>query len=141
MSSELFHGLTQTPLKIITNENGCVKHSLKATEDSFFKFGEAYFSEVGFQKIKGWKLHKEMILNLTVPIGNVRFVFFDQVKNAFYEVIIGESNYCRLTVHPGIWFAFQGIEKSKNLILNVASIAHDPSEVETMELGSFEYVW
>ncbi len=134
-------GITLEPLKVIFVDNGCVRHGLKSSDDSFVKFGEAYFSEVKYQKIKGWKLHKEMILNLVVPVGNIRFVFFCEASKEFYDVTIGENNYQRLTVKPGIWFAFQGVGKERNVVLNIASINHNPEEVNTCLIDSIPYDW
>jgi len=70
-------GVVLTPLKVITGENGGVLHALKNNEDSFAGFGEAYFSTVQHRAVKGWKRHREMILNIVVPSGSIRFVLFD----------------------------------------------------------------
>ena len=85
-------------------------------------------------------MHKEMTLNLIVPLGDVRFVFTDG-NGSFKEEIIGEKNYKRLTVPPHIWFGFQGKGADKSLILNLANIAHDEEEVERVPLDSFNFNW
>ena len=41
---------------------------------------------------------------------------------------MGYNNYSRLTVPAGLWLAFKGEDDGMNLILNIASIPHDPSE-------------
>ena len=51
-----------TPLESIPVEGGAVKHFLKSNDKSFSGFGEAYFSFIEFGKIKGWKIHKKVIL-------------------------------------------------------------------------------
>ena len=73
----LIDGVILTDLKIILGENGGVMHALKATESSYSGFGEAYFSSVVTGKIKGWKQHLKMTLNLVVPVGAIRFVIYD----------------------------------------------------------------
>ncbi len=139
-------GCSLTPLKIISNPKGDVLHALKATEKSFVQFGEAYFSTVLKNDIKGWKKHKEMTLNLVVVQGEVKFVLFDdrptsKTKNQTFEVTLSRNNYQRLTVAPGIWVAFQGRSDSTNLLLNIASIEHDPAEAITKDLKEVSYVW
>ena len=74
---KLIEGVSLTPLKIIPGENGGVMHALKVHESSFKGFGEAYFSFVNKGKVKGWKRHTRMTLNLIVPVGKIRFVLFD----------------------------------------------------------------
>lgn len=138
-------GVTLTPLKIIKGEKGDVMHALKVDEKSFKSFGEAYFSTVNYQQIKGWKKHHQMTLNIIVPFGKIKFVIFDdrlnsKTHNCFYEVILSPQNYFRLTVEPGLWMAFKGMEQNINLLLNIASIPHNPSEAENLALESFNYL-
>lgn len=129
-----------TKLSKIKTINGDVMHVIKKNEKSFKKFGEAYFSWIECNSIKGWKKHNKMIMNLVVPIGNVKFVFLSLPSLSFKEIIIGQSNYCRLTVPSNIWFGFKGLSDN-NLILNIASIMHDPNETETCKIDKFEYNW
>ena len=129
-----------TPLKIISHPLGDLYHILKSHEESFIKFGEAYFSTIEKGAIKGWKKHLKMTLNLVVPQGKVRFVIVDENTKQFNEVILSLENYQRLTVSPGLLVAFQGLEKN-NLILNIADLAHDPAEVIRAELDHFPYSW
>ena len=79
-----------------------------------------------------------MHMNLIVPVGVVKFHVYDGENYTFYE--IGESNYARLTIPPGMWVAFTGIGRDLNLILNIASIEHDPKESENCELHAFPVV-
>ncbi len=130
-----------TSLKRISVDGGDVLHAIKRTDEEFVGFGEAYFSMVEAGAVKAWKLHRQMTLNLVVPIGEVRFVFFSDSGKARREESIGVSNYCRLTVPPGIWFGFQGLAEHSSLILNVASIPHDPDEVERKSQEEIEYAW
>ena len=47
-----------------------------------------------------------MHINLIVPIGIVRFVFYDELTNKFRVEEIGKNNYARLTIPKGIFFGF-----------------------------------
>ena len=64
-------------------------HALKNSDNEFIRFGEIYFSEIYFGKIKGWKRHLRMNMNLIVPEGFVKFVFYDEKLNYFEEYEIG----------------------------------------------------
>ena len=70
-----------TNLSKIPTEGGDVFHCLKNSENSFNGFGEAYFSNIKFSKIKAWKRHMSMTCNLIVPYGKVRFIFYDEDSN------------------------------------------------------------
>ena len=126
-----------TPLRIIPGNSGNVMHALKLHEASFHGFGEAYFSTVQKQAVKGWKRHRRMILNVIVPIGAIRFVLYDgrpesKSFQAVQDLILSKENYQRLTVPPGIWMAFQGLSDEVNMLLNIASIPHDPEEADNL---------
>jgi len=135
--------VTLTPLRIIPGDLGAVYHGLKSTESSFQGFGEAYFSNVAHKAVKGWKLHTKMISNLIVPIGAIRFVLYDarpesETKGQIMDVILSLENYQRLTIPPGIWMAFQGVSAGQNMLLNISSIPHDPTESIGLPLNTTE---
>jgi len=130
-----------TPLARITAAGGDVMHAIKQCEKGYSGFGEAYFSWIESGAVKAWKRHQRMTMNLVVPVGLVRFVFRLGNDNVFRSETIGTVNYVRLTVPPGTWFGFQGLAAPQSLVLNIASIPHDPEEVERRALAEFEYDW
>jgi dTDP-4-dehydrorhamnose 3,5-epimerase len=133
-----------TPLDIIDTPDGNVMHIMKACDAGYADFGEAYFSEINPNAVKAWKRHKEMTLNLVVPVGKVKFVLFDdrdKSKCQFQKVIISKDNYCRLTVPPMVWVGFQGLSTDKSVLLNIANIKHNPLEVEKKNIEEIEFNW
>jgi len=85
-------------------------------------------------------------MNLVVPVGEIKFVFFDNrndsnTENEYYSINLSPSKYCRITVPANIWMAFQGVSKGTNLLLNIASIEHDPKEAIPARLQDFYYDW
>lgn len=133
-----------TPLRRVETAGGDVLHALKQTDAGFVAFGEAYFSLITAGSVKAWKRHTRMTMNLVVPKGKVRFVFRENTADGLDKLRvedIGEDCYARITVPPGIWFGFQGIKSPESLILNIASIPHDPDEVERLALTDILYVW
>ncbi len=129
--------IVASPAKRIPVAGGDVLHVLKAGDQQFAGFGEVYISLIQHGVIKGWKKHSRMILNLVVPVGEVRFVFHDPDSGEFLSHTIGESNYRRLTVPPGIWFRFEGVAEKESMVVNVASIEHDPDEATSRSLSDF----
>lgn len=134
-------GISKHKLKKIENYNGVIMHGLKKSDEVFKGFGEIYFSQVEYKKIKAWKRHTRMTMNLIVPIGSVKFVFYNESEKIFEEHNIGEHNYFRLTVDPLVWFGFKGMKEGKNLVMNFANIEHDPNEVERKDFLDLEYLW
>lgn len=140
-------GVLLTPLKKIHHPKGDVFHGIKKSDAGFSGFGEAYFSTINYQDTKPWKKHFEMTLNFVVPLGEIRFVIYDDrenssTKNNFFDVTLGENNYQRITIPPGVWVAFNGIGETYNLLLNLANLEHDPNEIERKEnLSDIDYQW
>tara|TARA_B110000444_G_C18852044_1_gene606621 strand:- start:18731 stop:19183 length:453 start_codon:yes stop_codon:yes gene_type:complete len=140
-------GIKVSNEKIIYNSKGNILHGLKKTDDNFFGFGEAYFSMIDKNQIKGWNKHSKMTLNLLVPVGEVTFIVHDNRKNSkskgqFFKIKLSQDNYKRLTVSPELWLAFKGGSgSSQNLILNIANILHQPKEVIKKKISSIDFNW
>jgi len=139
-------GVILTPLKKIDNPKGDVYHALKNTDAGYLGFGETYFSTVKSGEIKGWKKHKKMTMNLIVPAGKIKVVLYDGreeslSKGQFMKISLSPTNYFRLTVPPNVCMAFQGIDASLNLLVNIADIPHDPTESENISLAKIDYDW
>ena len=102
-------GVILTPLRQIHNPKGDIFHAMKKSEAGFAGFGEAYFSTINKDDIKGWKKHTKMTLNLIVPVGEIEFVVFNDALDEFFSVKLSQNNYHRLTVKPNLWMAFRGL--------------------------------
>jgi len=133
-------GVILTQLRRIDVENGDVFHAMKKSDTGFCGFGEAYFSNVIKDTIKGWKKHTKMTINIIVPIGTIKFVIFNEFKKEFYTVTLSQRNYQRLTIDPGLYLAFKGIGES-NMLLNLANLEHNPDEVVNIGLNEIPYEW
>ena len=114
---------------------------LKKKDLKSWNFSEAYFSKVKFGKIKAWKFHLKMTLNLTVPSGRVKFVFYSEQGKRFRVIEIGDKKYSRLTVPPKIWFGFKGVSKKENIILNLTNIEHNPREILGRNKNKIKFNW
>lgn len=147
MDKLTIQGVLLTPLKRIHHPKGDVFHGIKKSEAGFCGFGEAYFSTINYDETKSWKKHLEMTLNFVVPVGKIRFVIYDDreisiSKNCFFDVTLGDNNYQRITIPPGVWVAFKGIGSGCNLLLNFANMEHDPNEIERIEdLNKIDFLW
>jgi dTDP-4-dehydrorhamnose 3,5-epimerase len=143
----MIDGVIITPLDVIDTIGGDVLHGIKSTDQGYSTFGEAYFSIIEFGAIKGWKRHREMTLNLIVPVGAVRFILYEDRNNQsgiqhFQEVTLSRSdNYARLTVPPLIWMGFQGLDQQASLLLNIASIEHSANEIDRKAIHEIEFNW
>lgn len=127
-------GVRVVPLRQIPDERGKIMHMLRVDADHFEQFGEIYFSCVWPGAIKAWHLHKEMTLNYAVPVGHIKFVLHDERPDSptygeLMELFLGESNYCLVTVPPGVWNGFKGVGTGMALVANCATLPHRADEI------------
>ena len=134
----MIEGLLIHPLRQIPDERGKIMHMLRASDPHFAGFGEIYFSVVYPGAIKGWHLHKRMVLNYAVPSGRIKFVLYDaregsRTRGELQEVFLGEDAYALVQVPPGVWNGFKGIGTTPAIVANCSSIEHDPDEIVRMD--------
>lgn len=144
----MIEGVITQKLTQIADESGKVMHMMRIDSPLFTKFGEIYFSVVNSGVVKAWKRHLKMTQHLTVPIGKIRLIIYDDRENSWsygkVEVIeIGEDNYCLVKIPSLVWYGFKGISSIPALIANCTDIPHEPNEIE--RLNSFDkkipYEW
>ena len=141
MGKNILNKIKTKPLKILKTSKGDVMHVLKKNEVKNWSFKEAYFSKIKYKKIKAWKFHLKMTLNLVVPSGRVKFVFYSEQGKCFRVIEIGDKNYSRLTIPPKIWFGFKGVSKKENIILNLTNIEHSPREILRRNKNKIKFNW
>jgi len=137
MVSRKFKNIRLKKLKTFYSKDGNVIRVFRSKEMN--KIKETYFSVINFNKVKAWKFHKKMSLNLFVSKGKVRFVFF--LKNRFKIIEIDEKKNLLLKIPPKIWFGFKGLKKPNSLILNLADAIHNKNEQIVRDIKYFNYNW
>jgi len=115
--------------KIIKNPKGNIMHFIKCSDENYSKFGEVYFTWIKKKEFKGWKYHKKMHMNITVPIGVVKFIFYDNLLKKKIIFLLNQKKFGTLYVPPRIWFAFENMSKSRDsLVVNFSNIIHNKNE-------------
>ena len=136
-------GVLVTPLRRISTPGGDVLHAMKAIDQGFLGFGEAYFSMIERDSVKGWKRHNEATLNFMAPVGLINVRVHDEAAGLYQDYRLGPDspdNYVRLTIRPGLWVAFGGLAAPVNLLLNISTHAHDPAEADNVPLNTFAWL-
>ena len=83
------------------------------SDSKVLKFGEVYFSTIYENKIKGWHLHKESVLNYTCVTGEVKLVLLTigliVLPKINTKKLFCLKNYALVTIPPNIWNGFKGL--------------------------------
>jgi len=129
---------------------GAVYHMLRADDPNFQGFGEIYFSIINPGIVKGWKRHRKMVMNLTVPKGKLRLVLADHrigtsTEGVVQEIVLGEEQkiYSLVTVPAMVWSGFKCLSATPTVLANCSSILHDSAEAEGLKLDDpqISYQW
>lgn len=139
-------GVLVTPINIIPVPCGDVLHGIKRDDAGYSGFGEAYFSTIDTGAIKAWKRHREMTMNLIVPVGRIRFVIYDDrairtPDHIIQQVVLSRNEYFRLTVPPMVWMGFQGLGLDENIVLNISDIKHSANEIDRLDIDEIAFDW
>tara|TARA_B100000242_G_scaffold266470_1_gene215316 strand:+ start:419 stop:847 length:429 start_codon:yes stop_codon:yes gene_type:complete len=140
----MIDGIILTENKIINHPDGDILQIIKKSSSGFCGFGEVYVSSINKNRIKGWKRHNDITINLTVVKGNIKFAIYDdRVDSKTYKeinsFILGPySQYSRLTIISGLWVAFKGLDDN-NLLINVIPKEHDKNEADNMPLDFISF--
>lgn len=134
----MIDGVEIIPLKQILDERGKIMHMMRSDDAVFEKFGEIYFSFVHSGAIKGWHIHKTMVLNYAVPVGKIKVVLYDDredssTRGELMEIFTGTENYQLIRIPPLIWNGVKGIAEGTSIIANCATLPHDPEEIERLD--------
>jgi len=131
----MIEGVIVKPLRQILDERGKVMHMLRNDDPEFTGFGEIYFSSVFPGVIKGWHIHRKMILNYAVPFGTIKLVLYDDrpssgTQGEVQEIFLGPENYCLVRIPPLVWNGFKCVGTTPAIVANCSSIPHDPTEID-----------
>src|SRR3954464_14480386 len=110
----MISGVVIAPRRVIPDDRGRVMHVMKATDPEFERFGEIYFSTIYPGVVKGWHLHREMVIHYAVPVGMIKLVLYDDRKGSktfgqIDEIYVGEGNHCLVKVPTLVWNGFKGV--------------------------------
>jgi dTDP-4-dehydrorhamnose 3,5-epimerase len=129
-------GVVVQSLRVIEDDRGAVLHMLRSDWNLFIGFGEVYFSEIKPGLFKGWKRHLRTTQHLTVPVGAVKFVLYDdrmesRSRGCIEHARLGRADeYRLLIIPPGIWYGWKCLTEYPALVANCVNEPHDPAESE-----------
>jgi len=121
-------------LNKIHDDRGAIYHMLRCDNSHFEKFGEIYFSIAFPGIVKGWHEHTKQTQNYAVIDGDIKLVLYDnrpesKTYKKIDEMIIGDKNYCLVTIPTGIATAYKNIGKKNSILANCSTLPHDKNEM------------
>lgn len=128
---------------ILKNKKGDVLRMLRKTDKLFTNISEIYFSEIKPRQIKAWKKQKFKSQIISVPVGLIKLVIYDDKKNLFTEVILGRNSHKLIKIPPKLWYGFKSLSNKKSLIVNCTNKVHKDSDTYSSDfkLNKIPFKW
>ncbi len=128
--SKLIAGVRLKPLRVIPDDRGRLMEMLRADDDLFIQFGQAYLTAAYPGVVKGWHYHKKQTDHFVVVRGMMKIVCYDDRKNSstcgqVNEFFLGDHNPQLLQIPPLVWHGFKCISDHEALCINLPTETYD----------------
>ncbi|HBE89890.1 MAG: hypothetical protein A3E37_03240 [Candidatus Andersenbacteria bacterium RIFCSPHIGHO2_12_FULL_46_9] len=142
----MIEGVIYKTLKKIPDDRGVVWQLMKKSDESYSQFGEIYFTSLYHGVIKAWHKHKQMDLNYACITGAVKVVLYDGREKSstggqIEEYYLSTDCYGLLHIPHGVTNGMIGLCQQLSIVANLATLEHDPTEMERFDLSVIEYNW
>lgn len=133
---KLIHGVRTKQLKVIPDERGRLMEILRADDDLFIQFGQAYVTAAYPGVVKAWHYHRHQIDHFMVLKGMMKVVLYDArpespTHNTINEFFMGDHNPMLLQIPNLVYHGFKCIGETEALVLNLPTELYnydDPDE-------------
>ncbi|RMF97415.1 MAG: dTDP-4-dehydrorhamnose 3,5-epimerase [Candidatus Schekmanbacteria bacterium] len=120
----MIEGVKTKKLRVIPDERGRLMEMLRADDEIFIKFGQAYLTTAYPGVVKGWHYHKKQYDNFIVVKGMMKVVLYDRREDSptykeINEFFMGEHNPMLLQIPPLVLHGFKCISENEALVVNL----------------------
>lgn len=135
----MIDGVKVKKLKVIPDERGRLMEMLRADDECFVKFGQAYLTTVYPGVTKAWHYHKIQTDSFTVVRGTLKLVLYDRrdgspTKNEVNEFFLGDHNPILVSIPPGIHHGFKCVGLEEALVINIPSETYNYKQPDEYRL-------
>ena len=136
---ELIRGLKLKPLRVIPDERGRLMEMLRADDDLFLKFGQAYLTTAYPGVVKAWHYHKKQYDHFIVVRGMMKIVCYDDrrgspTRGQINEFFLGDQNQRLLQIPPLVWHGFKCISETEAMVVNLPTEMYDRANPDEFRL-------
>lgn len=123
-------GVQTKQLKVIPDERGRLMEILRADEELFIKFGQAYITTAYPGVVKAWHYHQNQTDHFVVLRGMMKIVLYDARKDSstyksVNEFFMGDHNALLLQIPNLVYHGFKCIGETEAMVLNLPTEVYD----------------
>lgn len=135
----MIEGLIIKSLKVHADERGTLMEMLRADEDVFRQFGQAYVSLNYPGVVRAWHWHEKQWDYWVVIKGMVKAVCYDARENSptkgqVTEVFLGDKDQKQIVIPPGVVHGYKTIGVDTAYLLNLPTEIYNSSQPDEFRL-------
>ena len=139
----MIEGVRTKKLRWLPDERGRLMEILRASDEIFRNFAQAYVTSVYPGVVKAWHYHKKQVDNFAVLRGMVKIVLYDDrpgspTRGELLEFFSGDFNPVLIQVPCGVLHGFKGVGEQEALILNLPTREYDHAEPDEFRIDPHE---
>jgi len=146
----LIEGVRVKKLKVIPDERGRLMEMLRADDDLFIKFGQAYLTTAYPGVVKGWHYHMVQHDHFVVVKGMMKIVLYDAREasptyGVINEFFMGEHNPLLVQIPPLVYHGFKCVGETESLVVNLPTEPYNYDQPDEYRVAaddpSIPYDW
>ncbi|MDD3521182.1 MAG: dTDP-4-dehydrorhamnose 3,5-epimerase family protein [Actinomycetota bacterium] len=146
----MIEGVKLKKLRVMADERGRLMEMLRADDDIYIKFGQAYMTTAYPGVVKGWHYHKIQTDSFIVVKGMMKVVLYDSRKDSptfeeINEFFLGEHNPTLLQIPNYVFHGFKCISETEAICINLPTETYNYKEPDEFRVaphsGEIPYKW
>ena len=146
----MIEGVKIKKLRVMSDERGRLMEMLRADDDLFIKFGQAYMTTAYPGVVKGWHYHKIQTDSFIVVKGMMKVVLYDSRKDSstfeeINEFFLGEHNPVLLQIPNYVFHGFKCISETEAICINLPTETYNYDKPDEFRVaphsGEIPYKW
>lgn len=130
---KLIEGVRVKQLKVIPDERGFLMEMLRADDEFYQKFGQAYLTVAYPGVVKGWHYHKKQTDHFVCVHGMIKVALYDRREESpthglVNEFFMGERNPILVVIPPLVLHGMKGIGTTPGFLVNIPTEMYNYKE-------------
>jgi dTDP-4-dehydrorhamnose 3,5-epimerase len=135
----MIDGVKTKTLRVLPDERGRLMEILRADDELFEQFGQAYMTTAYPGVVKAWHLHKVQIDYFCVVHGMMKIALYDAREDSpthgeVNEFFLGEHRPLVLRIPAGVYHGFKCISEHEAICLNLPTRVYDYADPDEYRL-------
>lgn len=136
-------GVRTKQLKVIPDERGRLMEVLRADEELFIKFGQAYVTTAHPGVVKAWHYHRHQTDHFVVLSGMMKIVLYDAREDSstyrsINEFFMGDHNAMLLQIPKLVYHGFKCIGEREAMVLNLPTEMYNHQDPDEFRVDPYQ---